>query len=40
MDSTFLAIMRFLIKNVRLVFYIEKPFLENSLESSLIFVLF
>ena len=40
MDSIFLAIMHFSIKNMRLVFYFEKPFLENSLESSLIFVLF
>ena len=30
----------FPIKNVRLVSYFEKPFLENSLELTLIFVLF
>ena len=40
MDLVFLAIMSFSLKKARLVFYFEKPFLENGLESSLIFVLF
>ena len=40
MDLAFLAIMRFPLKNARLVFYFEKPFLENGLESPLIFILF
>ena len=39
-DSVFLAIMCFLLKKARLVFIFEKPFLENGLESLLIFILF
>ena len=40
MDPVFFAIIRFPLKKARLVFYFEKPFLENGLESPLIFVLF
>ena len=40
MDLAFLAIMCFPLKKARLVFYFEKPFLENGLESPLIFILF
>ena len=40
MDLAFFAIMCFPFKKARLVFIFEKPFLENGLESSLIFVLF
>ena len=40
MDPTFFTIMRFSLKNAKLVFYFEKSVLENGLESSLIFVLF
>ena len=40
MDPAFLAIMCFPLKKVRLIFYFEKPFLENCLESLLIFFLF
>ena len=39
-DPAFLAIMRFPLKKARFVFYFEKLFLENGLESLLIFVLF
>ena len=39
-DPAFLAIISFPFQNVRLVFIFEKPFLENGLESPLIFVLF
>ena len=40
MDPAFLAIMRFPLKKARLVFLFKKkePFLENGLESPLIFV--
>ena len=38
-DPAFFAIMRFPLKKARLVFFvIGKPFLENGLESPLIFV--
>ena len=40
LDLTFFAIMFFLLKNVILIFSFKKPFLENGLESPLIFVLF
>ena len=33
MDPVFLAIMRFPLKKARIVFYFEKPFLENGSES-------
>ena len=39
-DLAFLAIIRFPLKKARLIFYFEKLFLENCLESLLIFVLF
>ena len=39
-DPVFLAIMHFSLKKARLVFYFEKPFLENGLKSSLIYILF
>ena len=39
MDPAFFAIMRFPLKKARLVFFVVgKPFLENGLESPLIFV--
>ena len=38
MDPVFLAIMRFTLKKQDSFFYLKKPFLENGLESPLIFV--
>ena len=38
MDPAFLAIMRFQLKRRDSFFYFKKPFLENGLESPLIFV--
>ena len=39
-DPAFFTVMHFPLKKAELVFIFEKPFLENGLESPLIFVLF